>query len=299
MSATAVAGRPARRPGLLARHRDWAILLAPSAIVVLGLFVVPLAIMVRYSFDRFIPGGLQESAFIPDNYQRFFESGLYRDVLVRTLWIGLLVTATTLVLSFPLAYALARSGRTWSRILTIIVVVPLLTSVVVRSYGWMILLGEGGVVEKTTTAVGLPKTQWMFTSRGVVISLVEVLMPFMVLTLAGVIQQIDPKLESAVRSLGGGSWQVFRDVVLPLSLPGIAAGCLLVFVLSISAFATPALVGGQQTQVVASVIFQQATNALNWPFASATSMIVLVLVLALVLAQGRLLRRSPARGVGV
>jgi putative spermidine/putrescine transport system permease protein len=278
----------------MSRARTWLILLAPSVLAVLLVFAVPLAIVVRYSVDRFIPGGLQESAFIGDNYRRFFTDTLYQAALWRTLKIGLVVTLVSLVLSFPLAYSLARAGRFWSRVLTLVVVVPLLTSIVVRSFGWMILLGDGGVVQRLTTAIGIPKLPWMFTSRGVVISLVEVLMPFMVLTLSGVIKQIDIELEQAVRSLGGGGWRVFRDVLLPLSAPGLAAGSLLVFVLSISAYATPALVGGEQTQVLASMIYSQAMTALNWPFASAISVITLLLVLVLVWLQGALLRRSRA-----
>lgn len=278
----------------MSRSRSWVILLAPSVLAVLLVFAVPLAIVVRYSFNRFIPGGLQEPAFIWDSYHRFFTDDLYQAALWRTLKIGLVVTLISLVLSFPLAYSLARAGRLWSRVLTLIVVVPLLTSIVVRSFGWMILLGDGGVVQRITMALGVPKMPWMFTSRGVVLSLVEVLMPFMVLTLSGVIRQIDPELERAVRSLGGGGWRVFRDVLLPLSAPGLAAGSLLVFVLSISAYATPALVGGEQTQVLASMIYSQAMTALNWPFASAISVITLVLVLILVWLQGALLRSSRA-----
>ena len=276
------------------RHRTTLLLFAPSIAAVLLIFGVPLVVMLRYSFDRFISGGMQKSDFILDNYRRFFTDDLYRAAMWRTLEIGLVVTIVSLVLSFPLAYSLARATGVWGRILTLIVVVPLLTSIVVRSFGWMILLSDGGAVQKIAMALGVPKLQWMFSSRGVVLSLVEVLMPFMVLTLSGVIKQIDVELERAVRSLGGGPWRVFRDVLVPLSVPGIAAGSLLVFVLSISAYATPALVGGEQTQVLASMIYGQATTALNWPFASAISIITLVLVLLLVWLQGALVRRAPA-----
>lgn len=278
----------------MTRRRTWFLLLAPSVAAVLLIFGAPLVVMLRYSFDRFVSGGMQKSDFIIANYERFFTDDVYQAAMWRTLEIGLVVTVISLVLSFPLAYSLARTSGFWARVLTLVVVVPLLTSIVVRSFGWMILLNDGGFVQKISMALGVPKLQWMFTSRGVVLSLVEVLMPFMVLTLSGVIKQIDVELEQAVRSLGGGPWRVFRDVLLPLSVPGIAAGSLLVFVLSISAYATPALVGGEQTQVLASMIYKQATTALNWPFASAISIITLVLVLLLVWLQGALLRRSPA-----
>lgn len=278
----------------MTRRRTWFLLLAPSVAAVLLIFGAPLVVMLRSSFDRFVSGGMQKSDFIIANYKRFFTDDIYQAAMWRTLEIGLVVTVISLVLSFPLAYSLARASGFWARVLTLVVVVPLLTSIVVRSFGWMILLNDGGFVQKISMALGVPKLQWMFTSRGVVLSLVEVLMPFMVLTLSGVIKQIDVELEQAVRSLGGGPWRVFRDVLLPLSVPGIAAGSLLVFVLSISAYATPALVGGEQTQVLASMIYKQATTALNWPFASAISIITLVLVLLLVWLQGALLRRAPA-----
>lgn len=278
----------------MTRRRTWFLLLAPSVAAVLLIFGAPLVVMLRYSFDRFVSGGMQKSDFIIANYKRFFTDDIYQAAMWRTLEIGLVVTVISLVLSFPLAYSLARTSGFWARVLTLVVVVPLLTSIVVRSFGWMILLNDGGFVQKISMALGVPKLQWMFTSRGVVLSLVEVLMPFMVLTLSGVIKQIDVELEQAARSLGGGPWRVFRDVLLPLSVPGIAAGSLLVFVLSISAYATPALVGGEQTQVLASMIYKQATTALNWPFASAISIITLVLVLLLVWLQGALLRRAPA-----
>jgi putative spermidine/putrescine transport system permease protein len=119
-------------------------------------------------------------------------------------------------------------------------------------------------------------------------------MPFMVLTLSGVIQQIDADLEDSVRSLGGGSWHVFRDVILPLSLPGVAAGSLLVFVLSVSAFATPKLIGGARTKVMATVVYDQATAVLNWPYAAACSFILIALVLGLTILQGRLLAAARA-----
>ena len=169
-----------------------------------------------------------------------------------------------------------------------------MTSVVVRSYGWMILLANNGVANTLLAAFQLPRTQLMFNFTGTVIALTEVLMPFMVLTLSGVIQQIDPDLEDSVRSLGGSSWHVFRDVILPLSLPGVAAGSLLVFVLSVSAFATPKLIGGARTKVMATIVYDQATAVLNWPFAAACSFILIALVLGLTILQGRLLAAARA-----
>jgi putative spermidine/putrescine transport system permease protein len=265
------------------------ILLLPSLLVLLPFFFAPLAIMLSYSFYRFVPGAPMQPAFIPDNYLRFVADDFYRGILLDTLLMGLSVTLLALVLSYPLAYSVARSRSRWKGLLIVIVLLPLMTSVVVRSYGWMILLANNGVINSTLVALGLEPVRLMFTFAGTVIALTEVLMPFMVLTLLGVIQQIDPNLEEAVRSLGGSRWRVFRDVVLPMSLPGVAAGSLLVFALSISAFATPRLVGGASTKVMAVVVYDQTISLLNWPFAAAISFILMLLVLGLTAAQGWLL----------
>lgn len=269
-------------------------LLLPGALVLLPFFFAPLAIMLRYSFDRFLPGGQQVTAFTFENYARFLFDPFYQRILLDTLLMGLAVTFCSLVLSYPLAYTLARSASRWKGLLLVVVLVPLMTSVVVRSYGWMILLANNGVINAALAALGLSPVKLMFNFTGSVIALSEVLMPFMVLTLAGVLQNIDPALEEAARSLGGSRWRVFWDVVLPLSLPGVAAGSLLVFALAISAFATPRLVGGATTKVVATVVYDQAINVLNWPFAAATSFILMVLVLALTIGQGRLLGGTHA-----
>jgi putative spermidine/putrescine transport system permease protein len=291
-----VAGQPLSGPPR-ARHGrwlGWAALMLPSAILLVPFFFAPLAIMLAYSFYRFVPGGRQEPAFILDNYWRFVSDAFYRSILGDTLLMGAAVTALALVLSYPLAYTLARSRSRWKGLLTVVVLIPLMTSVVVRSYGWMILLANNGVVNSLLATLQLPRTQLMFNFTGTIIGLTEVLMPFMVLTLSGVIQQIDPDLEDSVRSLGGSSWHVFRDVILPLSLPGIAAGSLLVFVLSVSAFATPKLIGGARTKVMATIVYDQATAVLNWPFAAACSFILIALVLGLTILQGRLLAAARA-----
>jgi putative spermidine/putrescine transport system permease protein len=294
MGTTATPGAIASRPARRGRWLGWAALMLPSALFLVPFFFAPLAIMLTYSFYRFLPGGRQEPAFILDNYWRFVSDAFYRSILGDTLLLGAAVTALALVLSYPLAYTLARSRSRWKGLLTVIVLIPLMTSVVVRSYGWMILLANNGVINTLLAALQLPRTQLMFNFTGTIIGLTEVLMPFMVLTLSGGIQQIDPDLEDSVRSLGGGSWHVFRDVILPLSLPGMAAGSLLVFVLSVSAFATPKLIGGARTKVMATIVYDQATAVLNWPFAAACSFILIALVLGLTILQGRLLAAARA-----
>jgi putative spermidine/putrescine transport system permease protein len=278
------AARRKRRPG-----RGRVVLLGPGLAVLLPFFLAPLAIMLAYSFYHFIPGGQQAPAFSGENYGRFLFDRFYESILADTLLMGLAVAILSLALSYPLAYTIARSRSRWKSWLIVIVLVPLMTSVVVRSYGWMILLSNNGVLNSALTAVGLQPLKLMFSFTGTIIALTEVLMPFMVLSLMGVLQSIDPALEDAARSLGAGRWRVFRDVILPLSLPGVAAGSLLVFALAIGAFATPQLVGGARTKVIATVVYDQAVNVLNWPFAAAISFILMVIVLGLTVLQGRAL----------
>jgi putative spermidine/putrescine transport system permease protein len=269
-------------------------LLLPALTLLLLCFVAPLGITVRYSFNRFVPGGLQEQAFVLDNYSKFIFDGYYAAVLLRTLALGAGVALVTLLLGYPLAYAIARSRSRWKGLLIAATLIPLMTSVVVRSYGWTILLSNSGIINDMLAAAGLPRIKLLFTMTGVVLSLTQVMMPFLVLTLVGVLQNISEDLEDAARGLGAGRWHVVRDVLLPLSMPGIAAGSLLVFALTISAFATPRLVGGASIEVMATMIYDQVLNSLNWPFASATSIIMLAIVLVLAVLQSRLLRIRAA-----
>jgi len=282
--------RQAKARRTAAVDRTQTLLLAPGLVLLFGVFMAPLCITLRYSLNRFIAGGSQETAFVLDNYARFILDPYYAAILLRTLALGSGVALVTLLLGYPLAYAIARGRSRWRALLIAATLIPLMTNVVVRSYGWMILLSNSGVIEDALAELGLPRVKLLYTMTGVVLSLTQVMMPFMVLTLVGVLQNISGDLEDAACGLGAGRWRVFRDVLLPLSLPGIVAGSFLVFALTISAFATPRLVGGASVEVMATMIYDQVLNALNWPFASATSIILLVIVLALMIVQGRLLR---------
>jgi putative spermidine/putrescine transport system permease protein len=281
--------------------QPWSIpllLLLPIGAVLLAFFATPLAILARYSFYIARPGGEMVPAWVVDNYIRFLGDMFHLGVLWNTVSLGLWVAGVCLVLGFPLAYSLARTSSRRLRSLGItILLIPLMTSVVVRSYGWMILLASSGPINKLFLSVGLIERplQLLFRPQGVIIALVEVLLPFMVLSIMPVIQGIDPQLEEASQSLGAGPVATFRRVVLPLSLPGIAAGSILVFVLTISAFATPRLVGGATTQVMSIFIYDQAMSVFNWPFGAAVSILLLAVVLFLTWLQGRVIE---GRGVG-
>lgn len=271
------------------RRSNWhyLMLLVPSILVLAVFFLLPLADMFLRSFEHFVSYGDPLPGLTLDNYVKFVSDGFYRLTLGKTLLLGTCVALVSLVIGFPMAYAIVRSSPGIRAFLTVIVLVPLMTSVIIRSYGWMILLGETGPLASLLAVFGIPRPRLMYTFTGTVIALVQVMMPFMVLTLAAAIQQISPTLEDASRNLGSSRLRMFLDVILPLSLPGIAAGTILVFSLSISAFATPVLVGGASVKVVATVVYEQALTVINWPFASATSFLLMAITLCLALLQAR------------
>ena len=284
-------------------RRYWmpGLLMSPALLLLVFAYLAPLGILLVYSFYEFRPGGVMIPAFTLRHYLRFLGDPFYLYILWRTVLLGLWVTAWCIVLGYPMAYVLARTRSRFLRgILVTLLLVPLMTSVVVRSYGWMILLANNGLVNKALLALGVIQSsvQLLYNTTGVVIALVAILLPYMILTLMPVIQNISPSLEEASQSLGASPWRMFKDVVIPLSLPGVGAGSILVFVLTIAAYATPRLVGGSRLLVMPIFVYDQAMALLNWPFASATSFILLALVVGLMALQGRLVEGGATQDRG-
>jgi putative spermidine/putrescine transport system permease protein len=225
---------------------------------------------------------------------RFFTDPFYWALAWRTIKLSLIITSICVIAGFPLAYIMARSGpkvRLW---LLISITLPLMTSVVVRTFGWMVVLGRGGLVPQLMHALGMVNRNYtlMQTEVAIVIGMVQVLFPFMVLSILGVIVKIDRRLEEAARVMGCSYMQTLRRVVLPLTMPGVIAGSLLVFTLSASYFITPSLLGGPRLPVLASAIYETATKTLDWNFAAAQSIVLLVGVLILLIPYARLSRKS-------
>ena len=275
------------------RPASWAttafLLLMAPALVILGvLFVVPLADVVTQSFTKFSLYAQGEGGWTLENYRTLYSDAVFRLALVRTLQLSLAVSVVSCIVGFPMAYAIARSPGWLASTLTAIVLVPLMTSVVIRTYGWMIILGESGPLPSLVAAFGLPRPRLMYTFWGTVIALAQVLMPFLIMTVVGSLKQIDPRLIEASRSLGAGRVRAFTTILLPLCWPGIASGLVLVFALSMTALAAPLLIGGSRFKVIASVIYEQALAVFNWSFASAVSLVVLVMALTLALLQEKL-----------
>ncbi len=278
------------------RASRWGALLLPSGVTLVPFFFASLVVVALYSVYRFGGAGVFEHTFTLENYRAVVTDAFYREIFLRTLGMGLLVVAIALVTGFPLAVVIVRGQRRWRILLTVLVLLPLMTSAVVRSYGWTLLFADSGFFMHTLNdvlgVVGIGPVRLQFSYIGTSIALAEVLLPLMVFSLAGALQQVDPDIEEAARSLGASRLRVLRDVLLPLAAPGVFAGCLLVFVLSISAFPTPQLVGGAQTQVIATLIYSQATTVFNWPLSSAMSLVLMVIVLLAVGLQSLGARRS-------
>lgn len=217
-------------------------------------------------------------------YAKFLLDPFSLQILGSTLWLGVEVTALCLLLGFPLAYVYLRVPGWMQGVLILIVLLPLLTSVVVRTFAWIVILGRQGIINTVLLDLGIIDSplRLLYTEGGVVIALAQVQMPLMVLPLITALSRIDPNLGDASAALGAGYWRTFFRVTLPLTLPGIIAGCLLTYAAALSAFITQTLVGGGQMLFMPMYLYQQASTLNNWPFAAAISFIFLVAVLAVI-----------------
>ena len=227
-------------------------------------------------------------------YAKFLGDGFNLEVLGNTLWLGLKVTLLTVVMGFPLAYLHTLAPRRLQGPLLLLIVLPLLTSSVVRTFAWVAILGRQGIVNTALLEAGLiaEPLKLLYTSTGVSIALAQIELPLMVLPLITVLTSLDPNLRQASLALGAGHWRTFFQVTLPLSMPGLLAGALLVFASAVSAFVTQTLVGGGQQMFMPFYMYQQAIQAGNYPFAAVIAVLLLACVLAVVVFLNALGRRS-------
>ncbi|HEX7213280.1 MAG TPA: ABC transporter permease [Methylomirabilota bacterium] len=272
-------------------------LLAPALVLLTVAFVVPVAMLVPTSVRPYVPLVGITSGFTARHYVKLLTDSYYLEIIGRTLALGLTVTCSTLIIGYPLAFFLARTSSRWRNWLTILVVFPLMLNLVVRTFGWIALLAQNGLVNQALQALGLVESpvKLIFNFAGLLIGLTHIFLPFMVLVLIGAIQNIPRDVEDAARVLGASWGGAFLRVTLPLSAPGILSGSILVFVLSISALVTPRLLGGPTYQVMSTLIYDEFLSRLNWPAGSAQSLLLTVMVLALVYLSSRLARRTGAR----
>ena len=260
------------------------------------LLATPLLLLLAWSFflpiGRLLLTSVTEPALNLDNYRRLLTEPLYRQVILRTLWIALACTVSALLLGYPIAALMARPGRLAAKAAVVCVMIPLWTSALIRSYAWIMLLQRKGVINALLLSwdPGARPLTMLYTNGAVLMAMTHVLLPFMILPIASALGSVPPDLPRASLNLGAGRVRTFFAVILPLSLPGVFAGCLLVFVMALGFYVTPALVGGPQTLMIATLIAEQATTLLNWPFAGAISCVLMVLSLGMMITFKRLLR---------
>ena len=279
------------------RHGSGWWLLAPALLLLLAAFVLPVGMMVPMSFRPYVPLVGITDGFTVRYYTRLLTDSYYLEIIGRTLALGFTVTLSTLVIGYPVAFFLARTRSRWRNWLTILIVFPLMLNLVVRTFGWIALLAQNGLVNQALHALGIVESpvKLLFNFAGLLIAMTHIFLPFMVLVLIGAIQNIPRDVEDAARVLGAPWGSTFLRVTLPLSAPGILSGSILVFVLSISALVTPRLLGGPTYQVMSTLIYDEFLQRLNWPAGSAQALLLTIMVLTLVYLSGRLARRTGAR----
>ena len=259
-------------------RRGFVIALPAYAYLVL-FFAIPLVIVAVYSFgtrNRF--GDTELAAWNLDAYRKLTEP-LVRDIVFRSLWLAIITTVICLVIAYPFAYFLATRTPTVRNVMLVFVMIPFWSNFLVRNFAWRVLLGTDGPVSQATSAIGLGETRILFTSTAVVLGLVYGFLPFMILPLYAAIERIDLGLVEASRDLYASGWQTFRRVLLPLSMPGVIAGSILVFIPSLGAYVTPEILGGAKTTLLGSYIVTQFLTARNWPVGASLSFTLTIVML--------------------
>lgn len=263
------------------------LLLTPSALLLVGVFVIPLAIMLWSTFTD------PQAGF--GNLTWYLGDAVQRGVLLRTFTTALKVTAVCLVLGYPYAYAMVAAGPKLRAVLTLLVLVPFWTSLMVRTFAWVVLLQDHGLVQRALAAIGLGQVHLIRTNLGVIIGMSQILLPFFVMPLYAVMSNIDRRLVLASSSLGARPLVSFLRVWLPLSLPGIGAGALMVFISSLGFYVTPALLGSPGNSLISQQIFTQVNSLLQWGRGGAMGVVLLTVTFAILAVLLIALRRTTRR----
>jgi len=271
----------------------------PALMLFAALLLVPLLLTTVLSFNAYDPAtGVKAGEFTLEHYAHVFTDDYYYGIFWRTFWISGLVTLICVAVGAPEAYILSRMGKPWRSILLLVVLAPLLVSVVVRAFGWSMLLGPEGLVNSGLKLVGLGPVRMLYTEVAVVVALVHVMLPFMVIPVWTSLQKLDPGVENAALSLRASPFTTLRRIVLPQVLPGILSGSLIVFGLSASAFAIPGLLGGRRLKMVATVVYDEYLHELNWPLGAAIALTLLAANLVVMLSYNRLVEGRYKKSLG-
>jgi putative spermidine/putrescine transport system permease protein len=258
---------------------EWRLAL-PLALFMVAFFVAPLLVLVAMSLH----GDGDRTTWSLMQYTKFLGDTFNLRILGETLWLGAKATLVCLAFGYPLAWLAARATPRVRSLLLFLIVLPILTSVVVRTFSWIVILGKQGILNKALLAIGLidEPLKLLFSETGVVMVLAQVQLPLIVLPLLTTLSRIDPNLAHASAALGAGEWRTLFKVTMPLSIPGVIAGCILAFAACVTAFVTQTLIGGARLVYMPLFIYQHAVGANNWPFAAAISVIFMIAVLLIV-----------------
>jgi len=271
----------------------------PALTLFIALLVVPLLLTAVLSFNVYDPAsGPRAGEFTLAHYAQVFGDDYYHGIFWRTFWISALVTLICVLIGAPEAYVLSRMRNPWRSVLLLVVLAPLLVSVVVRAFGWSMLLGPEGAVNALLQLVGIGPVKILYTSAAVVIALVHVMLPFMVIPVWTSLQKLDPGVENAALSLNATPFTTLRRIVLPQVMPGILSGSLIVFGLAASSFAIPGLLGGRRLKMVATVVYDEYLSELNWPLGAAVALTLLVANLVVMLSYNRLVEGRYKKALG-
>lgn len=261
----------------------------PAILLLLAFFVLPVIMLLTRSFTEPEPGF--------QNYATLLASPTYAKIFFNTFYVATLVTFVTTLVAFPIAWSLAIMPRIWSQLLFAIILLSMWTNLLARTYAWMVLLQQTGLVNRILISVGLIDRPLQLTNNlvGVTIGMVYIMLPFMILPLYGVIRKIDPAILQAAALCGASKGQALRRILLPLAAPGIGAGGLMVFVMSLGYFVTPSLLGGTANMMLAELIVQQVQSLVNWGMGGAAAFILLIVTLTLYAVQLRFFEPEGAR----
>lgn len=279
----------------------WSLVL-PAGLLCTLLLGAPIIMTFVLSFYTFSYTHGIEAAFTPSNYITVLTSPYYLVIFGRTFMLGVIVTAICAVLGTSEAYILSRMSNPWRSFFLLIALSPLLVSVVVRTLGWMLLFGGNGVLKRIALALHLvtpyTRVSLTYTTTGITIALVHVLVPFMLLSVWTALRQVDMRTEDAAISLGASRFTALRRVVIPQLIPGILSGSIIVFALTTSAFATPSLIGGRRIKVVATLTYQAFLSTMNWPLGASVAILLLVANITIIMMWNRLLEQRYRKKLG-
>jgi putative spermidine/putrescine transport system permease protein len=280
-----------------ARATPW-FLSAPAIVLFVCMLIVPLVLTAVLSFHVFDHATGIKEQYTLAHYMAVFGDEYYRVIFWLTFWIAALVTLICVLIGAPEAYVLSRMRDPWRSVFLLVVLAPLLVSVVVRAFGWSMLLGPEGLVNQALRTMGIGPFKMLYTEIAVVIALVHVMLPFMVIPVWTSLQKLDASVAHAAASLRASHSTILRRIVLPQVMPGILSGSLIVFGLSASAFAIPGLLGGRRLKMVSTLVYDEYLHELNWPLGAALALTLLAANLVIMLTYNRVVEGSYRRSLG-